>query len=599
MRCCRLSMSNALLRWRRRFLLYLSQQPQYSETALTLFFALFIGIVVGATAVGYHNLISTLYNFFFHFLPARLSLSPHWFWLLVPLLGGGIQALLIALWPDIAAEKGIVEVMKVLKLKGGVTRLRTVVFQFVGSALNMGTGGPVGPEGPAAQIGAGVGSLLGQFFHLSEERLRVLVAAGAGAAIAAVFNAPLAGVFFAMEVILLNELRDITFGILVLSSVTGAIITRIYLTAAPVFVIPDYAKPLIRDFPWFLILGVVCGILSVFWMQVSSFYARLIWQRWRNVPRWVFPLFAGLAAGVVALWFPRVLGIGYEAVGELFTGSVLLRSALLLVVFKLLLTPLNIESGGMGGTFAPSLFLGAMLGFGFGVLLSMVLHQEVNLVLFTLVGMGSTLASLNGIPITAIIMLFELTRDYDQILPVMVGVVGAVVTFQLATGERSIYLMKLHKAGLMEEDRLGVPVLATVKLSELLRTDLPVVKPETTFREILNLIQDLPYNDLVVKYDDGTLAMITLSDMRSVLFQTQINELIVAADMAIPITPIRITDQADEILDRIEKQNVEYLPVVDGAGNISGLLTRHDLLHAMNQNVAAWQLRRRRGASFK
>jgi CBS domain-containing protein len=138
-----------------------------------------------------------------------------------------------------------------------------------------------------------------------------------------------------------------------------------------------------------------------------------------------------------------------------------------------------------------------------------------------------------------------------------------------------------------------------VKLSELLRTDLPVVKPETTFREILNLIQDLPYNDLVVKYDDGTLAMITLSDMRSVLFQTQINELIVAADMAIPITPIRITDQADEILDRIEKQNVEYLPVVDGAGNISGLLTRHDLLHAMNQNVAAWQLRRRRGASFK
>lgn len=592
-------MRSALLRWRRRLLVHITRQPQYSETALTLFFALFIGIVVGAAAVGYHDLITYIYRFFFHYLPEKTALSQQWFWLLVPLLGGGIQALLITLWPEVAAQKGIVEVMKVLKLKGGVSRLRTVVFQFIGSALNMGTGGPVGPEGPAAQIGAGIGSFLGQFFHLSEERLRVLVAAGAGTAIAAVFNAPLAGVFFAMEVVLLNELRDVTFGMLVLSSVTGAIITRIYLTATPVFIIPAYPAPLVRDYPWILIIGVICGLLSVAWMRLSSFYAGVIWGRWRRVPRWIFPVFAGLAAGVVALWFPRVLGIGYEAIDQLFSGGFLLRTALLLVVFKLLLSPLNLESGGMGGTFAPSLFLGAMLGYGAGSVLQLVLHQDVNLVLFTLVGMGSTLAALNGIPITSIIMLFELTRDYNQILPVMVGVVGAVVTFQLATGERSIYLMKLHKAGLLKEDRFGVPVLAEVKLLELIRTDVPVVKPETTFREILTLIEDLPYNDLVVKYTDGSFGMITLADMRSVLFQTQISDLVLAADMALPVVPIQITDQADEILDRMEKQNVEYLPVIDREGQLTGLLTRSALLRAMNRTVAAWQLRRRRGGPFK
>ncbi len=591
-------MRKPLLHWRRRLLTHIALKRQYSETVLTLFFALFIGIVVGAAAVGYHDLIELLYNFFFTYLPGKLALPSYWFWLLVPLLGGGIQALLITLWPHVAAQKGVVEVMKVIKLKGGVTRLRTVLFQFIGSALNMGTGGPVGPEGPAAQIGAGIGSLLGQFFHLSEERLRVMVAAGAGTAIAAVFNAPLAGVFFAMEVILLNELRDVTFGMLVLSSVTGAIITRIYLTATPVFIIPPYAPPLVRDYPFFLLLGLLCGLLSVAWLRVSSFYADLIWGKWRQVPRWIFPIVAGLAAGVVALWFPRVLGIGYDAVSELFDGVFLLRTALLLLIFKLLLSPLNIEGGGMGGTFAPSLFLGAMLGYAAGAGLELVLGQEVNLVLFTLVGMGGTLAALNGIPITSIIMLFELTRDYNQILPVMVGVVGAVVTFQLATGERSIYLMKLHKAGLLLEDRLTVPVLSELKLPELIRTDVPVVAPETTFREILARIEQLPYNDLVVQYPDGTLGMITLADLRSVLFQTQVSELLVASDMALPVVPIESDDEADAILGRMEKQNVEYLPVVK-EGELIGLLTRSDLLKAMNETVIAWQLRRRQRGSFR
>jgi CIC family chloride channel protein len=450
------------LRLRRWF-----RNREQSEYALTIFYALLIGGGVGVVGALFYKVLQFVQRFFFRASEEQFSSLPWLTLLLVPVLGGMIQAALSSMFPDVASRKGVVEVMKSLKLKQGVITTGTTVFHMLAPVVAMGTGGSVGPEGPACQLGAGIASRIGQFFQVSPGRLKVMVAAGSGAAISAIFNAPLGGVFFALEIILLNDLKDVTFGVLILASVVANVVSHALLGGHSLFVFPALELPAVRYLPVFLLLGVAGGLISVGFMKWSSTLAKLIWGRWRTWPRWVFPPLAGLLLGITAQWFPGVLGVGYHGIQQALGGEFLLWTAAALLLLKVLLTATTIELGGFGGTFAPSLFIGAMLG-ALTAQLASLLGLPINGPLLVLTGMGTVLAGMNGIPLTAFLLLVELTGNYDMVLPMMIAVSGTTLVIQSIVHERSLYIFKLKKARLYS-DTDGTTLLAETPIRELVQ----------------------------------------------------------------------------------------------------------------------------------
>jgi CIC family chloride channel protein len=571
---------------------------EHSEYGLTLFYSLVIGVAAGLLGAFFVRLMLLFQHFFFHADEASFATLPWTSLLFIPVLGGILQALMSWLWPEIAARKGVVEVMKSLKQKDGLIEPRTTLFHFVAPALNIGTGGSVGPEGPAVQFGAGVASWLGQFFHVSAGRMKVMVAAGAGAAISAMFNAPLGGVFFTLEIILLNDLRDVTFGVLIMSSVVANVVSHTLTGHEAVFLIPAFQVPGAALLPWFLLLGALGGAASVAFSRWSGLLARLVWGRLRAWPRWIFPPIAGLVLGIVALRLPQVLGVGYHGINQLLAGEFPLLVALLLMAAKILLTALNIELGGFGGIFAPSLFIGAMLGgaIGQGTALLGIFPDPV---IFILAGMGTVLAGMNGIPLTAFLLLVEMTGNYDLVLPLMVSVAASTLVIQLLTKERSLYLYKLRKANLLDEEDPAAR-LADRRVAELLDKRRPVVPGAALLAEILPAFTEHDLKDLVVVDGEGRVTgLLDFADLRFILGQEKALHIIRVADVAQRAPRILADSTLAELAAHMDKASTDFLPVQDEEGRLLGIVCRAALTRERNRVERERQLGGRTAWEFK
>jgi CIC family chloride channel protein len=376
-----------------------------------------------------------------------------WFVVLAPAAGGLLYGPLVERFAREARGHGVPEVMYAVAARSGRIAGRVAVVKALASALCIGSGGSVGREGPIVQIGSSLGSTLGRLARVPESRLRTLVACGAAGGIAATFNTPIAGVFFALE-LLLRDFAAEAFGVVVLSAVTASVVGRAEFGSAPFLHLPAFTLPTSVEYLPYAILGVLAGLVGAGFTRLLYAVEDAFDWAWRG-PQWARPAVGGLLLGLVLLALPQLYGVGYPALANGAEGRYAFGFLLILLVGKMVATSLTIGIGGSGGVFAPSLFIGAMLGGAFGDVVHVLLpHSSGPPGAYALVGMGAVFAGAARAPITAILIMFELTGEYSIILPLMLTIVLAT-TISRRLSHDTIYTLKLRRRGIDLEAPTG------------------------------------------------------------------------------------------------------------------------------------------------
>ena len=418
--------------------------------------ALVVGAGAGGGAVGFRYLILGFTYAFsgpprlqrsrtrtVRLLPRVLARGSSCF---VPVVGGLLYGPLIYFFAREARGHGVPEVMFAVAERGGRIRPQVAVVKSLASAICIGSGGSVGREGPIVQIGSALGSTVAQALRLPESRIRILVACGAAAGISATFNAPIAGVFFALELILRDFEAD-SFGVVVLSSLVADIIGRAAFGSHPFLNLPGFQLRSPLEYPLYAGLGLLAALVGVAFIRVLYGTEDLADRLWHG-PEWLRPAAGGLLLGLVLLILPELYGVGYPPLEKAIHGNYIVWLLLALLAGKILATSLTIAIGGSGGVFAPSLFIGAMLGSAYG---NGMHHLFPGITApagtYGLVGMGAVFAAAARAPITAVIIIFELTGDYRIILPLMFAIVLASGTSKLLSPD-TIYTLKLRRRGI-------------------------------------------------------------------------------------------------------------------------------------------------------
>ncbi|HVS67109.1 MAG TPA: chloride channel protein [Mycobacteriales bacterium] len=513
--------------------------------------------------------------------------SPHfpglgiYFVLLVPVLGGLIYGPLIDRFAKEARGHGVPEVMLAVAERGGRIAPAVAAVKSAASALCIGTGGSVGREGPIVQIGSALGSTIGQRLRLPESRLRLMVACGAAGGISATFNAPIAGVFFGLEMIL-RDFATESFGIVVLSSVTADVIGRAAFGNQPFLPLPAFTIGSGWDYALYAVLGVVAAAVGVAFIRVL-YGMEDLFDRWWPGPVWLRPATGGVLLGALLLVLPEMYGVGYPVLEAGVKGHYHGGFLMLLLAGKLVAVCLTIAIGGSGGVFAPSLFMGAMLGTAYGDLAHLLFPGAAGPAgAFGLIGMGAVFAGAARAPITAVLIIFELTGDYRIVLPLMAAIVLATITSSLLSAD-TIYTLKLRRRGIDLQRARGGNVMALIKVSEAMR---PVPNPlshSTPLSEILDRfdtedVDALPVVDAEGRYRGTvTTAQLEAGARDDALDAT-------AGELAIAAPTVRIEQTLDDALRVLVGNDRSGVPVVDGA-TVAGWLTHRDVLRAYSNRA--------------
>ena len=418
-----------------------------SEHTTMTILAVIVGLAGGFGAIGFRYLIeffqSISYGSVGNLIDAVQSI-PWYFRIGIPAAGGLLVGPLVYFFAREAKGHGVPEVMEAVALRSGVIRKRVVFIKSLASAICIGTGGSVGREGPIVQIGSAIGSTIGQELKVSADRIRTLVGCGAAAGIAATFNAPIAGSMFALEIVL-GDFGLATFSPIVISSVAATAVSRYFLGDAPAFIVPAYELISAWELPLYVILGLFCALVGVTFTKVL--YRLEDMFDGLKFPEYLKAVLGGLTLGAMALVFPHLLGVGYEAIDLALIHKLSWWLMFLLVLCKILATSITIGSGGSGGIFAPSLFMGAMAGGFFGTGVHAIFPgMTASPGAYSIVGMGAVVSATTHGPLSAILILFELTGDYKIILPLMIAcIIGSLASGQLF--KESIYTLKLARRG--------------------------------------------------------------------------------------------------------------------------------------------------------
>lgn len=560
-----------------------------SESVAILITALLVGVGAGLGAVVFRRLIAGVqtlsYDLIFNWIK---GIAPYHL-LILPALGGLVIGPLIYKFAREAKGHGVPEVMEAVALRGGRIRPRVAIVKSLASAICIGTGGSVGREGPIAQIGSALGSAVGQFFNLSDERIRNLVACGAAGGIAATFNAPIGGSIFALEVIL-GQFHAIYFGAVVISAVIASVIAQIFDGNLTAFSIPEYS--LVS--PWELLLYLLMGILMA---VIAVTFTRLLylsedtWERF-PFPEYFKPALGGLVLGLVGLaspkiaGFPRIYGVGYETISEALFGNLALKITLSLLVLKILATIITLGSGGSGGIFAPSLFMGAMVGGTFGQIANHLFPAvTAPSGAYALVGMAAFFSGTAHAPVTAILILFEMTGDYRIILPLMLATVVSTMVSRLISPE-SIYTLKLTRRGVHLQEGKDIDVMQTLKVGEAMTTEVDIVHLDMSLDELALAFEETHHHGFPVLDDQEHLAgIVTLRDLERAT-NTGSLEGKTVADIA--TTTSLIVAYEDEpmwsALRKLGVGDIGRLPVVHRGHEreMVGVVRRKDIIQAYN-----------------
>ncbi len=559
-----------------------------SREGLTIALACGVGLLVGGAAIAFHELLHLVQRIALGGdSPLAMLPTLPWYWKVgIPALGGALVAPIVYKWAVEAKGHGVPEVMEAVALRGGVMRARVAFAKALASAVTIGTGGSTGREGPVIQIGAALGSTCGQVLHLTPERIRTLVGCGAAGGIAATFNAPIAGAFFALEVILGNFAIP-TFAPIVLSSVLATVVARAYLGDAPAFVVPDYTLVHYGEVPLYAALGMLMGLVAVVFIW-ALYKSEDVFERSR-LPPFSRTVVGGLCVGGLLLIAPEVYGTGFEAMSRLLHETPEWRILIFLFLLKLLATCTTLGSGASGGIFSPSLFLGVLAGGLFGHLVHAIFPDiTATPEAYAMIGMGAVVAGTTHAPVTAILMLFELTEGYQIILPVMIACTLSTVTARYLH-PHSIYTRKLARRGVSLSLGREETVMRSFHVADVMHAPAPTLPDDTTFQQVVSCVLDSPDPYYYTVSSDAHLTgVIALHDIKTLLNERGLDGIVVARDVARPVhTVAHLHEPLTECLRKFRETQLDCLPVTADAtsSQVIGVVTQTDLLEVYDREV--------------
>jgi CIC family chloride channel protein len=552
-----------------------------SETAAMMTFAIVVGIGTGLGTIAFIWMIAYFTKLFFVDGARVFGFLGRAYVIVIPAIGGLIVGPLVSFVAPEAKGHGVPEVLTAIVIRGGRIRPIVVLAKALGSAVTIGSGGSVGREGPIVQIGSALGSTIGQVFKLSERRVVNLVAAGAAAGIAATFNAPIAGVMFAVEVIL-GELGIQMLSTIVVAAVTASVVSRAALGDFPAFSVPAYTLKSPWELPLYLGLGVASALGSLAFVR-ALYFCEDTFDDWK-FPPYLKPAVGGLALGLIGFWLPQVFGTGFRTIEDAVNGNIALPLLIVLIFAKILATSLSLGSGSSGGVFAPALFIGAVLGGAYGDIAHLAFPGIVAASgAYAMVGMAALFAGAARAPITAILILFEMTQDYRIILPLMFATIVSMVLAQRLEPE-SIYTLKLKRRGIDARARKDANLMRGILVEEAMTPigQTLTVTPETPLPELARLLQETGHHGLLVLDQQGELyGVVTLVDLERALTRDSS-----AATVGDICTTQLLTAYPDETLDDALRHfgalDVGRIPVVDRQSprHVLGVLRRGDIVHA-------------------
>lgn len=554
--------------------------------------AIAIGIAAGYIAAGFRMLIGSFQSVFWGgngTLTDLIRSVPIYVKLLVPAIGTVAVAVFVNRFAKEAKGHGVPEVMNAVATQNGFIRMRVVLVKAFASAMSIGTGAAVGREGPIVQIGSAFGSTIGQIFQVSQRRMNTFIGCGAAAGIAATFNAPIAGAIFASEVIL-GDFSIIAIGPIIISAVFGTVISRSIYGDFPAFIPPEYTLISSWEIVFYIILGIGAGLIG--FLFVRFLYYTEDYFDHLKLPVWAKALAGGLFLGVLAIFIPEVMGVGYESMDLVLSGKLSLLLVFVLMFGKILATSVSLGAGASGGIFAPSLFIGSMLGGTMGLIFHSLFPDITSTSgAYALVGMAAMVAAATHAPFTAILIIFEMTSEYTVILPLMVAsIIATVITTRMLDG--NIYTIKLKRRGIDIHQGADVNILKRLSVPKIKDQLVDIVNENDTLASLLEAMSK-SNNDLFFVHNEQQklTGIVTLGMVRRFLNSTEI----VPQDVnVVEIQKSKfesVTDETpvNEVLRIMLEHDMQSIPVVDSTGKLTGQVQRNNILREYQELLVQTQ----------
>ena len=570
------------------------REDHISERSFLLILAFVVGVLSGFAALLLKFLISIIAST----LSEHINITgANYLYLLYPVLGILIVGIYVRYVVKDNISHGVTRVLYAISQNKSRLKLHNTYTSVVASSITIGFGGSVGAEGPIVNTGAAIGSNLGSLFRMSPQILMMLVGSGAAAGVAGIFKAPIAGMLFAIEVLMI-DLTTVSVMPLLISSITAATVSYIFTGYSPEFVFDQSEAFLTNRIPYTIVLGIVCGFTSLYFTKVIGKMESLF-SKIHNP--WYKFAFGGVILSGLIFCFPPLYGEGYEAITDLLTGDpstlfdgsvfyslrdnvwFVLLFLLMIILTKVFATSATNGGGGVGGTFAPSLYVGCMTGFFFAYLintLGLFPGDGLSCKNFALMGMAGVMSGVMHAPLMGIFLTAEMTGGYQLFLPLLIVSTISYCTVRLFV-RYSIYTMRLAKRGELLTHHKDKAVLTLLKMDSVIEKDFAVVHPEMSLREMVHVISQSDRNLFPVTDDEGNLlGIVLLNDIRNVMFRPSLyDRMFVRKFMCMPPAKLEISENMEQVMRTFDKTNAWNLPVVDH-GKYIGFVSKSKIFNS-------------------
>ena len=567
------------------------REQHIPQKNLVLILSFFVGALASCAA----QLLKFMIHSIQHFVENQLIAQDHWWYLITPMIGITLAGLFVKYIVKDDISHGITKILYAISQRKSIIKIHNMWSSLVGSALTIGFGGSVGAEAPIVLTGSAIGSNLAKLFRLDQKTMMLMIGCGAAGAVGGIFQAPIAGLVFTLEVLMM-DLTMTSVAPLLISSVTATAISFIANGQEAMFPLVNSEPFFVERLPWYIILGILCGLVSLYFTRGMNRLEQLFKRHVQNI--WVKFLVGGSALGLLLFLFPPLYGEGYDVIKQLINGDsvsaianspferfgtgswILVGYFSAIVLLKIFASVATNGGGGVGGIFAPSLFMGAIVGFICARLMNMlgIGVPEAN---FALAGMSGLMAGIMHAPLTGIFLIAELTGGYHLFMPLMAVAVVSYLTIKIFE-PHSLYAMRLAQKGELLTHNKDRSVLTLMKMENVLETDLRTLNPDMTLGELVKVIAQSNRNIFPVVNEEGKLlGILLLDEVRNIMFQPRLyNRFTVKQLMNSPQAILTDTMPMGKVMEIFEDTGAWNLPVVNEQKQYLGFVSKSKIFNS-------------------
>ena len=577
---------------------FLRRTRKLTERQVLALLAIFVGMAAGFGTYLFELMLYGIKSCLVSWFDVQ---SYHFLFIIYPTIGIILATLFVKYIVKDNISAGVTRVLYAMSSRGSRIAGHNCWTSIVGGATTIGFGGSVGPEAPIVLTGAAIGSNIGKLARLNYKNITLLLCCGSGAALAAIFKAPITGVIFVLEILML-DITSASIIPLLIATITSTTIAIILRGFDPLisFEVGREGTFALRQIPLFIVLGCLCGLISYYFTSMNALVGRFFQKISNQYVKWIA---GGLVLGGLIFLFPALYGEGYESFTELMNGStdalfnnsifwpyrntmwLVLCYIIAVIFFKVIAMATTNASGGVGGTFAPSLFVGAFMGAATSIFCNLMFEWDLSIAVFTLVGMAGVMSAVMNAPLTAIFLIAEVSNGYSLFIPLMItSCIAFAVDYYL--NPDSIYTKQLRERGELLTHDKDSSVLVFLKLQDLMETDFVRIKENNTLGDIVSIISTAHRNIFPVIDNFGILlGVVQLDDLREDMFKPQKWGTPITAYMIQPPDKILENEQMQEIIPRFEQNHTWMLPVVDARNHYKGFISKSRILDAYREKL--------------